>query len=159
MPDIKIKTSKRTEGTKKLIASKAIFDFAVDYFYKNIQIAAVENYELTNADFKSFTKFLETDTTFVTRQEGLFKKAYLSSENKDISKEYNKIKEKLFKDKINEIEKNKDIISVLLEEEILKKYYYKEGVYKHHLKNDKTIFEALNLMQNLENYNQILSGK
>jgi carboxyl-terminal processing protease len=159
MPDIEIKQSKRTEATKKLLRSKAIFNFATNYFYKNSQIADAESYEFKNADFKNFTRFLENDTTFVTQQEGLFKEAYLSSKNKNISKEYSKIKAKLFDDKINEIAKNQDIINILLEEEILKKYYYKEGVYKHHLKNDVTIFEAVKLLQNQDKYNQILSGK
>ena len=89
----------------------------------------------------------------------MFKKAYLSTDNKNISKEYNKIKEKLFEEKVNEISKNQDIINELLQDEILKKYYYKEEVYKHHLKNDKTIFEAVKLMKNQEKYTQILSGK
>ena len=159
LPDVEIKTSTRTEATKKLLSSKAIFDFATDYFYQNSQIAIAENYELTPGDFKNFTKFLETDTTFVTAQESLFKKAYISAENKNISKEYEKIKEKLFEDKISEISKNQDIINYLLEEEILEKYYYKEGVYKHHLKRDKTIFEAVKLLKNQEKYNQILLGK
>ena len=159
MPDVEIKQSKRTEATKKLLRSKAIFNFATDYYYKNPQKIDVENYQFKKSDFNNFTKFLEKDTTFVTQQENLFKKAYLSADNKSISKEYNKIKEKLFEEKVNEISKNEDIINELLQDEILKKYYYKEEVYKHHLKNDKTIFEAVKLMQNQNKYNQILSGK
>lgn len=159
MPDVEIKLSKRTDATKELLNSKAIFNFATAYYYKNLQIAAAENYQLKNTDFKEFTKFLQKDTTFTTQQESLFKKAFLSSNNISILKEYEKIKEKLYQEKISEIVKNQDIINELLEDEILKKFYYKEDVYKHHLKNDKTIFEAVKLMQNLESYNQILSGK
>lgn len=158
-PDVKIETSIETEATEKLLSSKAIFNFATAYFYNNSQIADAENYQFKDADFKSFTKYLESDTTFVTQQESLFKKAYLSAENKNIAKEYNKIKAQLFEDKIEEISKNKDIINELLEDEILKKYYYSKGVYKNHLKNDATIFEAVKLMKNQENYNKILSGK
>jgi carboxyl-terminal processing protease len=159
MPDVEIKTSIRTDVTKNLLNSKAIFNFASDYFYKNPIIAAAENYKFSNIDFKNFTKFLETDTTFVTEQERLFKEAYLSSDNSSVSKEYQKIKEKLLEDKISEISKNKDIISVLLEEEVLEKYYYKEGVYRHHLRNDEAIFEAVKLLKNEGSYKQILSRK
>jgi carboxyl-terminal processing protease len=159
MPDVEIKTSIRTDVTKNLLNSKAIFNFASDYFYKTPIIAAAENYKFSNIDFKNFTKFLETDTTFVTEQERLFKEAYLSSDNSSVSKEYQKIKEKLLEDKISEISKNKDIISVLLEEEVLEKYYYKEGVYRHHLRNDEAIFEAVKLLKNEGSYKQILSRK
>jgi carboxyl-terminal processing protease len=158
-PDVEIQISKKTEATEVLISSKAIFNFAIDYFYKNSKIAATENYEFSNTDFKNFTSYLVLDTTFVTNQERLFKAAFLSAENNGISKEYQKIKEKLFEEKIVQIAKNEDILKVLLEEEILEKYYYKEGVYQHHLKNDATIREAVKLLQNQDKYKQILSGK
>ncbi|SDS39166.1 carboxyl-terminal processing protease [Polaribacter sp. KT25b] len=159
LPDVEIKTSEKTEATDNLLKSKAIFNFAIDYFYKNLEIDKVEDYQFSNADFKSFTNYLKIDTTFVTKQERLFDAAFLSAENKDISKEYQKIKEKLFEAKISEVSKNQDIISVFLEDEILEKYYYKEGVYQHHLKNDLIIKEAVKLLENQDKYKQVLSGK
>ncbi|APZ45340.1 peptidase S41 [Polaribacter reichenbachii] len=157
MPDIEIKESKKTEATKSLLRSKAIFNFATDYFYKNTSIADAENYEFKNTDFKLFSEYLKKDTTFVVEQEKLFKEAFLSSKKNNISKEYHKIKNILLEDKINEVSKNQDVINALIEEEILKRYYYKEGVYKHSLKQDNTISEALNLLKNQDRYNQILS--
>lgn len=158
LPDVEIKTSEKTEATDDLLNSKAIFNFTIDYFYKNREIADVENYQFSSVDFKSFTNYLALDTTFVTKQERLFDAAFLSTENKDVSKEYQKIKEKLFEDKVAEVSKNEDIISELLKDEIIEKYYYKEGVYQHHLKNDATIKEAVKLLKNQDKYNQILSG-
>jgi carboxyl-terminal processing protease len=159
MPDVEIEESKKTEATKELLNSKALFNFATAYFYKNPQKVDVENYQFKNTDFNDFTDFLKTDTTFVTEQERLFKKAYLATTTKSIAKEYEKIKDKLFEEKITEISKNKDIINDLLVDEILKKYAYKEEVYTYHLKNDKTIYEAVTLMQNQDKYSKILSGK
>jgi carboxyl-terminal processing protease len=158
LPDVEIKTSEKTEATEALLNSKAIFNFTIDYFYKNREIADVENYQFSSTDFKSFTNYLALDTTFVTKQERLFDAAFLSTENKDVSKEYQKIKEKLFEDKVAKISENEDIISKLLKDEIIEKYYYKEGVYQHHLKNDATIKEAVKLLKNQDKYNQILSG-
>jgi len=159
MPDVEIEQSKKTEATKELLNSKAIFNFATAYFYKKPQKVDVENYQFNKTDFNDFIDFLKTDTTFVTEQERLFKQAYLSLNTKSITKEYEKIQEKLFEEKVAEISKNKDIIHDVLEDEILKKYYYKEEVYKYHLKNDKTIFEAVALMQNQNKYGKILSRK
>ena len=159
MPDIEIKESKRTEATKKLLNSKAIFNFAINYYYNNSSIVEAENYQFKISDFKDFTNFIKNDTTFVTLQEKLFEKAFSVSNEQNISKEYQKIKEILNKDKINQISKNKDIIINVLIDEILNKYYYKNGVYKYHLKNDETIFEAVNLMKDRDKYNQTLSAK
>ena len=158
-PDVIIKSSKRTKATETLLKSRAIFNFSTNYYYQNSQIEDVANYDFRDTDFKNFVKYLQIDTTFQTKQEALFKVAYNASQTTNISKEYNKIKEKLFKEKVFEISKNKDILKRKLKEEILNRYYYKEGVYRHNLKNDLTIKEAVILLQNQDNYEQLLSPK
>ena len=159
MPDVEIKLSEKTEATKALINSKALFNFATDYYYQNKNIADSESFNFTKTDFKNFAKYLEKDTTFLTLQEKLFEEAYKSSQNSLISKEYASLKNKLVAQKLSAIKKNEDILTSLLQEEILLKYYYKEGVYENRLKNDETISEALTLLKNQQKYNQILSGK
>ena len=158
-PDVIIKSSKKTKATETLLKSRAIFNFSTNYYYQNSQIEDVANYDFRDTDFKNFVKYLQIDTTFQTKQEALFKVAYNASQTTIISKEYNKIKEKLFKEKVFEISKNKDILKRKLKEEILNRYYYKEGVYRHNLKNDLTIKEAVILLQNQDNYEQLLSPK
>ncbi|MEE9406928.1 MAG: S41 family peptidase [Polaribacter sp.] len=159
LPDVKIETSIRTEETKKLITSRAIFNFATEFYYNNPHISTVDSYNFSNTNFKNFKNYLKTDTAFVTKQEALFKNAYLSSKNQGISKEYQQIKEKLYDDKIDKISENEDILKEIIKAEILERYYYKEGVYKHNLKNDKVISEAVKLLKNESKYNKILSGK
>ena len=158
-PDVIIKSSKKTKATETLLKTRAIFNFSTNYYYQNSQIEDVANYDFRDTDFKNFVKYLQIDTTFQTKQEALFKVAYNASQTTIISKEYNKIKEKLFKEKVFEISKNKDILKRKLKEEILNRYYYKEGVYRHNLKNDLTIKEAVILLQNQDNYEQLLSAK
>lgn len=158
-PDVQIETSKMTEASKKLISTRAIFNFVTDYFYKNSSIKDIENFEFKESDFKQFVNYLKIDTTFKTDQESLFKIAYVSSKQKEIRKEYLQIKNKLFKDKIEEVSKNKDILTSIIEDEILERYYYKEGVYRSNLKNDTVIFEAVKLLKNESKYKEILSGK
>ncbi|WP_296634928.1 S41 family peptidase [Polaribacter sp.] len=159
MPDVEIKLSEKTEATKALIGSKALFNFATDYYYQNKNIADSESFRFTKTDFKNFTKYLEKDTTFLTPQEKLFEDAYKSSQNSLISEEYASLKSKLVTQKLIAIKKNEDILTNLLKEEVLLKFYYKEGVYKNKLKKDETISEALNLLKNQQKYYQILSGK
>ena len=159
LPDVLIKTSERTEATKKLLKSRAIFNFSTNYFYQNKNIKSVDDFDFKDSEFKKFTTYLKSDTTFVTKQESLFKEAYKESEINNITNEYNKIKEKLVAYKIDEISKNKDILKTILKEDILKRYFYKEGVYNHNLQNDLVIKQAVKLLKNQENYKQILSVK
>lgn len=158
-PDIVMKTSKRLPITEILLDSKAIFNFGVAYLYKNPILGSFENFRFTNTDFKEFTNFLAMDTTFITKQEKLFQKAFEASIKNDITKEYQKIKERLVLDKISEIAKNEDIITEIIKEEILKNYFYEEGWYQFQLKNDQTILKATELLKNSKSYSQILSSK
>ena len=158
-PDIVMKTSKRLPITEILLDSKAIFNFGVAYLYKNPTLGSFENFRFTNTDFKEFTNFLAMDTTFITKQEKLFQKAFEASKKNDITKEYQKIKERLVLDKISKIAKNEDIITEIIKEEILKNYFYEEGWYQFQLKNDQTILKATELLKNSKSYSQILSSK
>ena len=158
LPDVVIKTSEKTAATEKLLSAITIFNFATNYYYQHPSIESEVNFDFKESDFIDFTNYLQSDTTFVTKQEKLFKEAYQASKGNDISDEYKKIKEKLVKDKIDEISKNKDILKRVIKEEILNRYYYRKGVYNHNLKNDLVIKEAVKLLYNQDDYKQLLSA-
>ena len=159
MPDVEINTSNRNKTTEELLKSKAIFDFATLYFYENKILENLSDFKFKNSSFNKFVDYLKIDTTFVIPQESLFKKAFLSAKENNISRAYNEITEKIKAYKINEISKNKDIVLELIKSEIIERYFYKEGVYQYNLKNDKTISKASSLLKNEEKYSEILSGK
>ena len=159
-PDIFVGFSKRNETTEKLLQSQAIFNFTTDYFYKNPSVKSPTDFSFSSTDFKNFQNYiLQSDSTFKTKQEQLFLDAYQSIENdKIILKEYQQILKKLSQEKVSEISKNKDFISDLIKDEILKRYYYSEGAYQHKLKNDKVVLEAVKILKNKTQYAKILKG-
>ena len=159
LPDVKTNSSDKTDLTKELFKSKAIFNFATDYYHNNQKVEKLENLNIPSTIFKDFIQYLEKDTTFVTQQEKLFKEAFNFTKNQNISKEFSKIQEKLYKQKVDEISKNKEEIEEEIIDEIILKYFYKEGVFIDDLKNDKTIIEAVKLLKNIKEYNRILSSK
>ncbi|KAB1160531.1 S41 family peptidase [Tenacibaculum aiptasiae] len=157
-PDIRIDISEKSEETKKLLKSKAIFNFVTDFTYKNPSFST-ENYTFKSADFNTFKNYLLTqDTAFVTKSEKLFKKAYSSVENEEkLSSEYNAILKKLKKEKVQKIAVNEDLLSNKIQNEIIKRYTYQEGMFKHQLNNDPTIKNAVNLLKNQQKYSGILT--
>jgi len=159
LPDVKTNSLDKTDLTKELFQSKAIFNFATDYYHNNQKVEKLEDLNITSTIFKDFIQYLEKDTTFVTQQEKLFKEAFNYAQNQNISKELNKIQEELYKQKVDEISKNKEEIEEEIIDEIILKYFYKEGVFIDDLKNDKTIIEAVKLLKNTKEYNRILSSK
>jgi carboxyl-terminal processing protease len=159
LPDVKTNSSDKTDLTKELFQSKAIFNFATDYYHNNQKVEKLEDLNIPSTLFKDFIQYLEKDTTFVTQQEKLFKEAFNFAKNQNISIEFSKIQEKLYKQKVDEISKNKEEIEEEIIDEIILKYFYKEGVFIDDLKNDKTIIEAVKLLKNIKEYNRILSSK
>ena len=159
LPDVKTSSTDKTNLIKELFQSKAIFNFATDYYHNNQKVEKLEDLNIPSTLFKDFIQYLEKDTTFVTQQEKLFKEAFNYTQNQNISKELNKIQEELYKQKVDEISKNKEEIEEEIIDEIILKYFYKEGVLIDDLKNDKTIIEAVKLLKNIKEYNRILSSK
>ncbi|WP_435260863.1 S41 family peptidase [Tenacibaculum sp. nBUS_03] len=156
-PDVKVKYSKKNKTTKALLKSRAIFNFATDYIQKESEIDSL-NFSFDSQKFTMFKTYLySSDTSFITKEEKMFRKAYKTLKNKaDIQKEYDNILQKLQQQKVTEIAKNKDVLLNKIEKQILKISFYKEGMYKHQLKNDKTIKQAVSLLKNKKKYSRIL---
>ncbi len=157
-PDIEIGYSEKTDATKQLIRSRAIFNFVTDYYYQNPNVSSSKEY--TFNDFKKFQNYLLTsDTSFETKEQKLFKEAYESLEDEGlVSKEYQQILKKLNRDKVDEISKNKDYLTELIQTEVLKRYYFNEGSFENKLSKDKVIIEAVKVLNDQARYTKILSG-
>ena len=159
-PDITVGFSKRNESTKALLKSRAIFNFATNFYYENPTISSAHNFSFSTSNFKDFLNYIKTsDTTFKTSQEHLFSNAFKSSSNFDlISEEYQEIKKKFLRVKIDELSKDQDFISDQITDHILVRYYYKNGVYEKKLKNDMVLLEAVKILKNKSRYTNILNG-
>ena len=159
-PDVEVGFSKRSEATKDLIKSRAIFNFTTDYFYRNPTISSVTDFSLSSLDFKSFLNYLKvSDTVFQTTQELLFLDAYNSSEETTfIAKEFQQLKKKLLQEKIADISRSEDYLSEIIKDEILIRYYYKNGSYLNKLKKDTVILEAVKFLKNKRLYAKVLKG-
>ncbi|RLK03061.1 S41 family peptidase [Tenacibaculum discolor] len=156
-PDVESEFSKKTKETDELLKSKAIFNFVTDFTHQNPNLSA-ENYTFSSTNFNQFKEYLlRKDTAFVSKEEKLFQEAYESVENNNkITSEYNTIIQQLKATKVAKVLVNEDILSREIENEIVERYAYKEGMYKHLFKNDITIKNAVNLLNSPKKYSSIL---
>ncbi|PHO01954.1 peptidase S41, partial [Rhodobacteraceae bacterium 4F10] len=132
-------------------------NFVTDFTRQNPNLSA-ENYTFSSTNFNQFKEYLlRKDTAFVSKEEKLFQEAYESVENNNkITSEYNTIIQQLKATKVAKVLVNQDILSREIENEIVERYAYKEGMYKHLFKNDVTIKNAVNLLNNPKKYSSIL---
>lgn len=164
LPDVEINKPATTESTKTLLNSNAFFNYATNYFYKNNTISEPSKFNLTNADYNLLRNYLsKNQSDFETKTELEFNKAKNKAEDDDLSKNmssnFTKLIDDIHSEKLKELDKNKHEILEQLTEEIVKRYYYEEGIYKQKVAFDSTILKAITVLNNSTEYHKILESK
>ncbi|WP_298285124.1 S41 family peptidase [uncultured Lutibacter sp.] len=162
LPDVKIEKPTTTGITEILFNSDAFFNYATQYFYKHPTILNAAEFQLKESDYKAFKDYLSTHhQDFETATEIQLKKALekAKEENLDanLTKTYQALLTKIQEEKIIELDKNKEEIRYKLTEELVKRYYYINGVYQQKVVFDKTILKAVSILTNDQQYNSILN--
>ena len=160
LPDIEVETAEFSPITTALLKDNAIFDYATRYYYSN-QVENWESFSFGDDDYQDFLSFLKkNDFRYETETERAFADALRKAEDDDLKGEINSA----YKDLLASIDKAKDKalrdkkeqISILIKDEILKRYFYREGLYSYQLKNNPEIQEAVAVLTDLNKYERIL---
>lgn len=160
-PDVEIQKPTTTKTTETLLNSDAFFNYATQYFYENKMIAEPSKFKLSDADYVSLKNYLaKNQASFETKTEAEFKKALetASAENLtgNTSKSYSELLAAIQQEKFKELDKNKEEIINNLSEEIIKRYYYAEGVYQQKATFDNVILKAVSILNNEKEYGKII---
>ena len=163
VPDTGLQTDIFSELTTLLISEDVIFNFVNGYVQNKDSIAAPETYTLTNEEFDSFMVFVEslTDFEYTTSSEkklAQIKESMKKEESFDfLSSEYYALEEKIKGNLNKDLQRNKDEIVPLIENEIVSRFYFQKGKSIHSFSFDTSIKHALRILKNPEEYNQILN--
>lgn len=161
LPDIEIAAVKTNDLTKALLRNNVIFDYATNYYYNN-KIASVEAFEFNNTDFGKFKAYVQgSNFSFETKAEVAIKKALSGDENDflgtEVTDSYATLLANIEKGKINALDEYQDQIQKNLEDEIVKRYFYRKGLYTYYLNHDDAIMAATELLSNQSKYTSILN--
>ncbi|MGY5845975.1 S41 family peptidase [Salegentibacter sp. HM20] len=159
-PDIKLETSAYSEITTALLVQDAIFDFATDYYYKN-ELQKPENFQFTEANWNDFKTYLQKiDFTYQTNTEKELEKLLATAKDEGMEQlvlpRYKEISTAIEADKKQELEDKKPEITSLLTDEIIKRYFYKEGLYEYYVQHNPEIKEAQKVLNDATRYSTIL---
>jgi len=162
-PDIKVAIKPYAPITQSLLLKQLIFDFATKYRNTHDSIVGAKNFTLGGEDFEAFKKWAEDKEIDYSTQtekslEELKKKAEQEKYFEAIKASYESMKKQLKQDKQADIDKNKEEIISLLEEEIVKRYHFQKGRIEASFAHDLEIKEALQTFANPEKYKQILAN-
>lgn len=160
LPDIEMATAKFSPITTALIKDNALFDFATDYYYKN-NLTTWEGFEVTEQDFQDFLNFLKKKNfAYETETEKALADALRKADDDDLKEgieaSYNQLLEAIQKAKESDLIAKKVEIKSLLTTEILKRYFYAEGLYDYQVKYNPEILEAVAVLNDNNRYQKIL---
>ncbi|QIE59878.1 PDZ domain-containing protein [Rasiella rasia] len=160
LPDVEVETAVFSPITTALLKDQAIFDYATEYYYNN-SMDNWNGFEVTDADFQNFITFLKSQNfEYETETEKEFAEALRRAEADDIEKEiansYKQLMDAIDAAKDKKVIAKKAEIKSLLTDEILKRYFYKEGLYDYQVVNNPEILAGIEVLTNSGKYNRIL---
>ncbi len=160
-PDILVIQQPYSKIAESLLSKQLIFDYATFYRSKNKSILAAKDFKLSDVEFGAFKDFISTKeydyTTASERALDEFKKKAEAEKYFDgVKLQYESLRQNLKHDKSADLEKNKEELKELLEEEITKRYYFQKARYEASFKNDEDIQAALKLFEDSLKYKEIL---
>ncbi|MFI0427199.1 MAG: S41 family peptidase [Flavobacterium sp.] len=159
LPDIEIEETKTANITDAVVKNDAIFNFATQLYYKNPSLSGIPT--VSDADFASFKAFLKQEKISLDTETNKALKNVLESAKKEkidtqIAAEYKQLELALERNQEAELDKNKVQIKKLLQEELIIRYQYREGLYTFYTKNNIEIEKAIALLNNSTQYKSIL---
>jgi carboxyl-terminal processing protease len=161
-PDIENEKPHIPQILSVMLRKGLIFDYATEFRVKNASIAPAKDFKLSDAQYQDFVKWLANkDLDYKTRVErtieSLEKTAKEEKYYDDIKPQLNTLKDKLFHNKDNDLQKFKSEIKEELEKEIASRYYFADGRMEASFDDDPDIKAALAIFKDEAKYKKILS--
>ncbi|CAM3599512.1 S41 family peptidase [Flavobacterium chungbukense] len=160
LPDIELEETKTSPIATALIKNDGVFDYATTYYYKNPNLGD-KIPTISDADYTAFKQFLKTNKiSFDTETEVALRNTLAAAKNEKIDEtiapEYQQLLAALEKSETTLLDKNQKEIKNMIQEELIKRYQYQEGLYQFYIKNNSEIKRAVSVLNNQTEYKTIL---
>lgn len=160
-PDVIVENERFSPITAALLREDLIFNFATQFRRQTDTVSQPEDFRVSDelyAAFKAFTmeKGFEYKTGTV---EELKKWKEIASEERYLvsaEKEFNALMEKITPNAEKDLDSFRDQISLLLENEIISRYYFQKGRYRASFHRDRDLLEARKILNDQDRYRKIL---
>lgn len=164
-PDVEVKPDTLANITlylDRLDSTETVLDYVVEYIGKHPTIAPAADFHLTDADYADFKqRVIKAGFTY----DQLSKKQFEEMEKAmkfegyydEAKAELEALKAKIDHHDLNsDLDRHRDEIQQMLEQDIVSAYYYQGGQLQVGLRNDKTLQEAQRILNTPGEYNRIL---
>ncbi|MDC6362131.1 MULTISPECIES: S41 family peptidase [Flavobacteriaceae] len=159
MPDVVINSLRTNTLIDALEQNNLVFDFATDYYYDH-SFDSVNDFAFSEADYVAFKKYVqEQNFSFQTKTETLLEESINADESllgPDVQEKYKDLLLAVNRGKISALDTYKNEIQKNLEDEIITRFFYRDGLYTYYLGHDDAILAAKVLLSDRSKYTELL---
>jgi len=160
-PDVNVELDDLSRLSAMLLTKNLIFNFASEFASKNNTISKPEEFKLSDSQYEEFKTFaLKDEFSYTTASEEALKKMKETAQKEgyfnEVKNEYEAMMTKVTPSKSRDLDKFKEEISQILENEIVSRYYYQKGRTVNSFRYDTVLLKAKDVLGNSKEYNTIL---
>lgn len=160
-PDIRTELKELSLLSLQLLANNYIFKFSNEFQANHSNIDSLGKYKFSNNDFEKFKNYiLSQSLEYKTKSHEEFKKLEQEIREEGIYESMKEIlqntEEKLKPNLSSDLERYREEITEILQNEIVSRYYFQRGRKEDSFDYDLTLQRALKLLSNNKEYTSIL---
>ncbi len=153
-PDVTAKFRQANRLTYNIVRDFWAFDFATKFAAEHPSIASPRDFVITDSIFEAFKASIDPDkfkydkvceTMLTNLREAAEAEGYM---NDSVSAQMKILEDMMRHDLGHDLDQNREAISELLSDEIIKRYYYQKGAAENMLKFDVAVDSAVNILSN-----------
>jgi carboxyl-terminal processing protease len=161
-PDIKTVATETSPLTQVLFEKGFLFDFGTLYVHQHPEPVDARNFTLSDEDYQQFVSWMKGKnyaykSSFEYGLQQLTEEAKKEKNYNDVKLQLEQIQTRISEGKKNELMVYKDQIKMLLEEEIVSRFYLEKGSIETGFKHDQDVKKAIDLLHNSSQYKKILN--
>ena len=161
-PDIEIKPREFSNLLMNLVNDNYLFDYASIYYQSHKSIPLAREFRLTDEEYGSFIKWMtdkeisyssQMDDAIKSLEEIAKKEKYFDGLDQSIKQ----LKKRVHDIKENYLIEFQDEVRLMLEQEIVSRYYFHTGIVEYAIHEDRAINAALEVLNDSKRYKEILN--
>lgn len=161
VPDIEKEKFNLAPITISLMEKGLIFDYATRFQAQNDRIAPARDFVFSAAQYKNFVAWLKDKDYAYTIEpsiDRLLEQAQKESYTASIKKQIALLKTQIQGHKETDLQEFEEEIKLVLQEEIITRYYFQEGAIEAMLDHDQSVQKACTLFQDMCQYHAFLKA-
>ncbi|MBK7967030.1 MAG: S41 family peptidase [Bacteroidetes bacterium] len=161
-PDFSTEAPTISSISRSLINNYILFDYATEFKLSHPTIGNAKNFAISEEEFEKFIQWQSSkEYDYTTESEIMLKELKEKAEKEKyfehIKAEYESVEKVLAHDKVTDLRLNKEEVKLLLENEIVSRYFYQNGRIEASFNDDPDILSAIKALKAPQVYQSMLN--